>query len=82
MIRLPRGSSGEQKALTEMNEILGYDLAQVISSDQWFVALVDGEPQVMMNASGFRAVALFAPDPESGRRLLDWVDTLPGASDV
>lgn len=76
MIKLPRGSAGEREAVESMNEILGFDLTEVVSPNDWSAALIDGEPQVLANVNAVRAIALFAPNQERASQFVRWMEAL------
>lgn len=40
---------------------VGYDIAAVMNDHDWRVMLVDGYPEIALNAEGARKMALLAP---------------------
>lgn len=58
---IEKGTPAAEQAVAEFNAVVGYDIRVVFSDDTWAVMLVDGEPQVVVNADGMRTMARFAP---------------------
>lgn len=64
MIRVPPASSGEQVALRNAQMRWGFDFSQILGPEDYFVALIDGEPTLMFPASTARKLAIITPDHE------------------
>ena len=75
MIKLPRGSVGEAQAINEMHDLLGFDLRQVLSEDDWSCVLIKNEPQVVVTVDGVRAIARFAPDQRKAAELVAQIES-------
>lgn len=55
-------------AVAEMNHNLGYDIREVFSDEWWHVRLRNGEPDVLLNEQGVRAMAMNSPRPDAASR--------------
>ncbi|MET7761729.1 hypothetical protein ABZS71_06695 [Streptomyces sp. NPDC005393] len=52
------------EAIQRMQYLTGIDVRQVLSFPDWEVAIVDGQPEVMVNEMGMRRTAVFSTTPE------------------
>lgn len=50
-------------ALDELAARLGYDPREALPPGSWAVAMVDGKPEVMLSATGLRALGMLSEDP-------------------
>lgn len=78
MIIVPPGSSGEQVALRNAQMRWGFDFSQILDPEDYFVALIDGEPTLMFPSSTVRKLAIITPDPERTHEIVDFMEIIGG----
>lgn len=70
---LPATDPRFAKALDEHAARFGVDLREALLPSQFTVAVVKGRPEVLINASGMRALAMVAPNPDSPKIVEDLI---------
>lgn len=64
------------QTIAEFRDEFGLSIPDVLLPTQWCVALVDGEPQILINEHGMRALALTAPRPDAREYVEELIATI------
>lgn len=75
---IPATDPRYQQAIDTMRDETGLNIPDVLLPTMWCVMEVDGEPLVMLNAEGARALALTAPRPNAPQLVEDFITTMRG----
>lgn len=65
-----------RQTITEFREEFGLSIPDVLLPTQWCVALVDGEPQILINEGGMRALAILSPRPNAPEYVEDMITAI------
>ncbi len=76
--RIPATDPRWQQAVDTFRAEFGLHAPDVLLPTHWCVMVVDGEPQVMINADGARALALTAPRPNAPALVEEFITTMRG----
>jgi hypothetical protein len=76
--RIPATDPRYRLAVNNYRVEFGMDLDDVLLPSQWCVMDIDGEPMVMINADGARALAVMAPRPDAPQLVEDFITTMRG----
>lgn len=67
------------QAIEEFRDEFGLFIPDVLLPGHWCVALVDGEPQILINEGGMRALALIAPRPNAPEYVEGLLEAIRGS---